>query len=61
MSVSVVQKLSASVTYAVQVYGELIGKKVEPRAAYAAACELAGLRTAEDRRAMRNAVLRLQG
>jgi hypothetical protein len=53
--------LSAKVSYAVSLYLQLVEKGTEPRAAYAAACELAGLTSARERSEMRSAVLTIQG
>ena len=53
--------LSAKVSYAVSLYLQLVEKGTEPRAAYAAACELAGLTSARERSEMRSAVVATQG
>jgi len=53
--------LSAKVSYAVSLYLQLLEKGTDTRAAYAAACELAGLTSARERSEMRSAVLKIQG
>jgi hypothetical protein len=50
--------LSAKVTYAVSLYQQTV-EKLGPRAAYQTAVELAGITTAAERAAMRNAIANL--
>lgn len=48
--------MTASVTYAIKLYLELVAKGSTPREAYATAVELSGVNTAAQRAELRNAI-----